>query len=150
MTSLSHNKMGEHIIYSLLGISPYHLKSVLRLFLLGFPDSLMSLHEMIKKFPLSYGKMFRQLLWFLTTHFSTLLFEAMSQWLFKSYDLPHFNLLYNTCQGFLFFIYTMHMVKYFYGRSTAEHCHSILSPGLFDNYAENGRLKNSITLGSVT
>lgn len=42
------------------------------------------------------------------------------------------------------------MVKYFYGQPRAECCHSILLPGLFDNYVENGRLKNSITLGSFT
>lgn len=52
--------------------------------------------------------------------------------------------------GLVAFIYTMHMVKYFYGHPRAEHCHSILSPGLFDNYVENGRLKNSTTLGSFT
>lgn len=50
--------------------------------------------------------------------------------------------------GLLAFICTLHMVTYSYGQSRAEHCHGIPSPGLFDNYAGNGLLKNNTAWGS--
>lgn len=98
MTPLPHNKIGEHIACFLLRISPYRLKSILRLFLLGFPDILTQNDEQV---PWKLREDVAAVAVFLTTHFPASLFEATSQRLFKSYDLPHFNLFYNSCQGFL-------------------------------------------------